>query len=95
MTTHTENGIRTAAAGLDETRRLLYLALMREHTEKYVLAGTLVNALAHHHPDGTLNAGEIADRVIAAIEHPDDASRAYLLEQIGRLTAELETPGKR
>lgn len=90
MTQHSDLMPLRASTGLNETRRLLYMVLLHEHTERYELAGTLVNALAHHHPDGRLSAGEIADHVIAAIEHPDDISRAWLLGQIQRLTGELD-----
>lgn len=38
-----------AARDLDETRRLLYMALLKPRSDRwYNLAGTLVNALAHH-----------------------------------------------
>lgn len=54
------------ARDLDETRRLLYMVLAKGRTEKYVLAGTLVNALAHHNLG--IDADEAMDRVVAAIE---------------------------
>lgn len=37
-----------AARDLDETRRLLYMALVVGKTKKYNLAGTLINAIRHH-----------------------------------------------
>ena len=37
-----------AARDLDETRRLLYIALACGRTEHHDLAGTLINALRHH-----------------------------------------------
>lgn len=88
-----------AKDGLDETRRLLYMALLRQRTEKYELAATLVNALAHHHPDGTSDE-EIADHVITVIEHggaedglgPGEDSMTWLRDQITRITAELTAP---
>ena len=84
------------AEGLDETRRLLYMALLRPRTGKYELAGSLVNALAHHHPDGT-SAEEIADHVVNVIEGadapdglgPQTGSREWLAGQIRRITEEL------
>lgn len=36
------------ARDLDETRRLLYVAMAAPMTERYELVGTLVNALKHH-----------------------------------------------
>lgn len=75
----------------DETRRLLYMATLASHTKKYNLAGTLVNALRHHHAVDGLDAGEIADHVVAVLEggEGEEAGRAFLLEQISRITAEL------
>src|SRR2546423_11940614 len=78
--------------GLDETRRLLYMALLCPRTGKYELAGTLVNALAHHHPDASdpgWSREMIANRVISVIEDSDEADPAWLERQIQRLTEEL------
>ena len=55
-----------AARDLDETRRLLYMALLVGSTKKYNLAGTIVNAIRHHQnadpdPDPTV----LEDRVVA------------------------------
>ena len=44
----------------DETRRLLYMALLAGHTKRYNLAGTLVNALKHHHAVDDLSAADIS-----------------------------------
>lgn len=76
------------AEGLDEARRLLYMALLRQRTEKYELTGTLVNALAHHHPDGT-SAQDIADHLIGVVEDGNESDRDWLRGQIDRLTEEL------
>jgi hypothetical protein len=75
----------------DETRRLLYMALLVPRTKRYNLAGTLVNALKHHHAvDDDLDVDVIADHVVDVLEGNDDAgSRAWLREQIDRITAEL------
>jgi hypothetical protein len=55
------------AKDLDEIRRLLYMAMLRQRTEKYELAATIVNALVHHQGvDVPVN--EVADRVIGVIE---------------------------
>ena len=72
----------------DETRRLLYMALLSGRTKRYNLAGTLVNALVHHHAVG-LSAAEVADHVVSVVEGGDDGGRAWLQEQIDRITAEL------
>lgn len=73
---------------LDETRRLLYMAILRQQTEKYVLAGTLVNALAHHQHAGPPD--EIAAHILAVIEQADPDSIEWAHNQIHRITAELE-----
>jgi hypothetical protein len=56
--------------------------------KKYNLAGTLVNALVHHHAVD-LNAPEVADHVISVIESDDADGRAWLQSQIDRITTEL------
>jgi hypothetical protein len=78
----------------DETRRLLYMALLVNRTKRYNLAGTLVNALKHHHAVDDLDVGEITDHVVNVIERtgidaPADESEQWLREQITRITAEL------
>ena len=73
----------------DETRRLLYMALIVHRTKKWELAGTLVNALKHHHAID-LPADEIADHVVGWLEDNRKAAhREWLLEQLNRITAEL------
>lgn len=79
----------------DETRRLLYMALLVPQTKRYNLAGTLVNALVHHHAVDDLRWTEVADHVVGYLEaekSPSAEQKAHgtwLLEQIGRITAEL------
>jgi hypothetical protein len=74
----------------DETRRLLYMAILAPRTKRYNLAGTLVNALVHHHAVDGLTAEDVADRVVGYLEQEDaKASPAWLREQIDRITAEL------
>ena len=75
----------------DETRRLLYMAQFAQVTKRYNLAGTLVNALVHHHAVDGLDADEVAHHVVNVLEGPDDgeASGAWLRAQIDRITAEL------
>lgn len=77
---------------LDETRRLLYMALLRQRTEKYELAGTLVNALAHHQHAG--DPDEIAVHVVNVIETRDVQDIVWARMQIDRITAELEEAGE-
>ena len=88
MTRTIGDGDRT---DFDETRRLLYMALLRSRTEKYALAGTLVNALVHHHAVDGLSADEVADHVVRVIEggEQDEGSRVWLQEQVARISAEL------
>jgi hypothetical protein len=75
----------------DETRRLLYMAQLAQVTKRYNLAGTLVNALVHHHAVDGLDADEVGHHVVNVIEGTDseEASGAWLREQIARITAEL------
>jgi len=77
------------AKDLDETRRLAYMALLSKRTKKYNLAGTLVNALRHHHAI-PLEADDIADHVVNVIEGDNADSDAWLRGQIDRITAELD-----
>jgi hypothetical protein len=75
----------------DETRRLLYMAKLASRTKRYNLAGTLTNALVHHHAVDDLDADQVADHVVAVLEggEGEEAGRAFLWEQISRITAEL------
>lgn len=75
----------------DETRRLLYMALAATKTKKYNLVGTLVNALVHHHAVDGLDAIDATVHIVAVVEDDDPLgqSRAWVREQINRITAEL------
>jgi hypothetical protein len=74
----------------DETRRLLYMALLAPRTKRYNLAGTLVNALVHHHAVDGLDADEAITHVLGVVEADDDPeSREWMRQQIDRITAEL------
>jgi hypothetical protein len=75
----------------DETRRLLYMATLVTRTKRYNLAGTLVNALVHHHAVDGVTADEAASHAVNVVEgtDPDGASEAWLRDQIARITAEL------
>ena len=72
----------------DETRRLLYMALLANRTERWELAATIVNALVHHHQVDDLHWPEAAENVIAAIEG-ETSGKAWVHEQIARITDEL------
>jgi hypothetical protein len=78
------------ATDFDETRRLLYMALLRQRTEKYELAGTLVNALTHHH-SVALDVSEITEHVLNVIEGigEDGMSKSWLVDQIDRISEQL------
>lgn len=73
---------------LDETRRLLYMALYASQTDRYNLVGTLVNALVHH--GSGMDPDEAGRQVLAAVHGADTA---WLREQIARLTAEEKATG--
>jgi hypothetical protein len=75
----------------DETRRLLYMATLATRTKRYNLAGTLVNALVHHHAVDDVTADEAAGHVVNVVEGTDEngTSEAWVREQIARITAEL------
>jgi hypothetical protein len=68
---------------LDETRRLLYMALCAPRTKRYELAGTLINAIAHHQ-NAEVRGNELVDRVVAFVndDAPDDD---WLRQQIARV----------
>jgi hypothetical protein len=65
----------------DETRRLLYMALVVRRTKKYNLAGTLINALRHH--QGVTDA-DLEDKVIEYIEGTSEDD-TWLRGQIQRI----------
>ncbi len=78
----------------DETRRLLYMALLAKRTKKYNLAGTLVNALKHHHAVD-LPVNEIADYVVGVIEGSGGSitelasNEIWVRDQIDRISGQL------
>jgi hypothetical protein len=85
---------RTAAAqgdadrrrDLDETRRLVYAALLSPGVSREpVLVATIVNALAHH--GLAIDPDIAAERMQAA--QSDSESRVWLRKQIDRINAEL------
>lgn len=83
-------------ADLDETRRLLYMALVASRTKRYNLAGTLINAIKHHQGvdiDPDASPGHASDmligRVVAYVDGAGDDDD-WLTEQIERLVTELD-----
>jgi hypothetical protein len=77
----------TRSKDLDETRRLLYMALLMPRTERYELAGTLVHALVHHQQVAE-PVEQVIENVLAGIEGEPDA-QLWLRTQIDRVTDEL------
>jgi len=77
---------------LDETRRVIYMALLAGATNRYELAATIVNALAHH---GLAVDSEAAKtHALAVVERGRDSggeSRRWLERQIERINAELSS----
>lgn len=94
MASYDIEGTENAARDRDETRRLLYMARLAPFTEKYNLAGTLVNALVHHSGDGAFTADEAAQYILRVLnnEDADDKGKAWLNAQIARITAQLDGP---
>lgn len=74
---------------LDETRRLLYMALVAGKTKRYNLAGTLINALRHH--QGVADA-DLEAQVLALMDD-GTADEAWARAQITRITDELNAGG--
>ena len=72
---------------LDETRRLLYMALVCIRTKRYNLVGTLVNAMKHHQKHEA-DVDELIDHAVALVEGRGDGDWAR--EQIDAITAKLD-----
>jgi hypothetical protein len=82
---------------LDETRRLLYMALLAPRTKRYNLAGTLANTLIHH---VKVLSGEsieweeentLMDRIVRVVDgEGDEQDVAWLYEEIGQITEQLD-----
>lgn len=81
---------------LDETRRLLYMALAAGRTDRYNLVGTLTNALLHHSKLES-DAVAVLDRLIGVVNsqvyvtrgEPDSAWVMGLIEAASAQAAEL------
>jgi hypothetical protein len=78
---------------LDETRRLAYMPLYASGSRAPELVATLVNALAHHQSavDPQLAATHIATIMKGGESGDYRQSVQWLKEQIGQITAELDT----
>jgi hypothetical protein len=68
---------------LDETRRLLYMAKCVPYTEHYELAGTLINALRHHHGNDD---PQLEDKILDALNADDAEQSSWLTEMIESLS---------
>lgn len=80
-----ESSSEARAKDLDETRRLLYMALVASRTKRYNLVGTLVNALKHHQKIDE-DVDVMFDRLIPLVEGTGQADdRRWLLDQIERI----------
>lgn len=80
------------ARDLDETRRLLYMALTVRDTKKYNLAGTIINAIKHHQGvelDGEPSGGHASDaliaKVVAYVNGEPPESDTWVRDQIKRI----------
>jgi hypothetical protein len=84
---HELPGFDSRHKDLDETRRLLYMALLVPRTEKYELAASLVHALVHHQQVAE-PVEQVIEQVLAAIDGEPHAQQ-WLQTQIDRVTDEL------
>jgi hypothetical protein len=67
------------------------MALVRQRTEKYELAGTIINALVHHHAIDHEGMAVVTGHVLAVIEgtEEDGESTAWMKDQIARISEQL------
>lgn len=76
---------------LDETRRLLYMALYMGRTTHHEAVGTLINAIRHHQ-DSEDAAQDLEKRILEVAEAdgaPSPEAEAWIRRHISRLTEEL------
>lgn len=79
-----------AADDLDETRRLLYMALAAGRgVKRYNLGGTLINAIRHHQG---VEDPDLEEKVLGQVEGTA-VDEDWVRGQISRLTAELSADG--
>lgn len=74
---------------LDETRRLLYGALVARKTKRWELVGTLTNALVHHSGLAT-DANVVSDMALELVEGSGSAE-GWARDLIAQLTERLES----
>ncbi len=72
---------------LDETRRLLYMALVVRRTKRYNLAGTIINAIKHHQRVD-IDTDELIERVVEYVDGTAEDD-GWVRGQIERIIAEL------
>lgn len=72
-----------AVDDLDETRRLLYMALWVGSTDRYELAGTLTNALVHHAPQ--LPRRDVLVNLAAVLSTQPPSEACWVIEVIDHL----------
>lgn len=77
-----------AAADLDETRRVLYMALLIPRTKHWELAATIVNAVRHHQ-GADVPASEVIDRVTGYLNSKGKKNGKWVRSQIQRCIDEL------
>lgn len=77
---------------LDETRRLLYIALASPSTRRYNLVGTLANALRHHQSERLDRSIEETLSALIAVCEGDAEACVEAQELIEEITAKLDAP---
>lgn len=82
---------RSRGRDFDETRRLLYMALLSSQTERYELAGTLAHALVHH-SGLEADADDVMARVVALMgDKCSSDDRQWARQLIDRCAAPAPT----
>lgn len=77
---------------LDETRRIVYMALLARRTASYEVVATAANALAHHSLQVPVE--EAFDHLVNVVEGASgDESERWLLGQIDAINAILMAQG--
>ena len=81
------------AADLDESRRLLYMAIFAPQCKRYNLAGTLVNSLRHHRG---FSDRDLESKVLMLVNGTvgsvaDDEAEGWARKKIAQITEDLAT----
>lgn len=79
----------SARNDLDETRRLLYGALVARKTKRWELVGTLTNALVHHSGLAT-DAAVVSDMALELVDGSGSAED-WARDLIAQITERLES----